>query len=257
MGEKRIMSVFNNGIHFHGTWRPYQQRVLDELATLGSDQKIHIVAAPGSGKTTLGLEIITRLGAPTLVAVPTITIEQQWAQRFTEAFLSSGESADAWVSTSLDHLKPLTIVTYQALYSAFSQESTQDSKPQRKHAPSSALIARLVQAGVSTLCLDEAHHLRTQWWKALVSLRDELKAHSSTQSRPTTLALTADSTSTEWSRYIELCGDIDCEIFTPELVADATLCPIKTSSISTTQPRRRANKSPPSVRNLNQSSTVS
>ena len=40
-------------LHFKGTWRSYQQRVLDKYDRYSQDRKIHIVAAPGSGKTTL------------------------------------------------------------------------------------------------------------------------------------------------------------------------------------------------------------
>ena len=39
-------------LHFKGTWRSYQQRVLDKYDRYSQDRKIHIVAAPGSGKTT-------------------------------------------------------------------------------------------------------------------------------------------------------------------------------------------------------------
>jgi len=45
----------------------------------------------------------------------------------------------------------------------------------------------------------------------------------------TVIALTAtppyDSTPAEWERYSKLCGDIDAEIFVPQLVVQNTLCP--------------------------------
>lgn len=34
-------------LHFKGTWRSYQQRVLDKYDRYSQDRKIHIVAAPG------------------------------------------------------------------------------------------------------------------------------------------------------------------------------------------------------------------
>ena len=43
-------------------------------------------AAPGSGKTTLGIEFIRRFGNPTLILVPTVTIRQQWVDRIKQAF---------------------------------------------------------------------------------------------------------------------------------------------------------------------------
>ena len=50
---------FNN-ISFKGFFRDYQQRVLDNSSKFLVDGKINIVAAPGSGKTILGLELIRR-----------------------------------------------------------------------------------------------------------------------------------------------------------------------------------------------------
>ena len=56
-----------NQLSFKGQWRQYQQRVLDKAESFMDDGKIHLVAAPGSGKTTLGIEFIQRFGNPTLV----------------------------------------------------------------------------------------------------------------------------------------------------------------------------------------------
>ena len=52
---------YENILQFKGTWRVYQARVLDRAEHYVRDGKIHIVAAPGSGKTTLGIELIRRL----------------------------------------------------------------------------------------------------------------------------------------------------------------------------------------------------
>lgn len=49
-------------LQFQGDWRSYQQRVLDHADEYLKDGKIHIVAPPGSGKTTLGIELIRRIG---------------------------------------------------------------------------------------------------------------------------------------------------------------------------------------------------
>lgn len=65
-------------LHFNGTWRSYQQRILDDLDYHLRDQKLHVVAAPGAGKTTLGIEVIARLQRPTLILCPTNTIKNQW-----------------------------------------------------------------------------------------------------------------------------------------------------------------------------------
>ena len=52
--------MFDESIKFKYPWRPYQAKVLEEVNGLIKDKKIHIVAAPGSGKTVLGLEQIGR-----------------------------------------------------------------------------------------------------------------------------------------------------------------------------------------------------
>jgi superfamily II DNA or RNA helicase len=66
---------------FQNAWRTYQARVLEHLDSYLDDKRVHIVAAPGSGKTVLGLEIIRRIDQPTLVLAPTITIRDQWVDR--------------------------------------------------------------------------------------------------------------------------------------------------------------------------------
>ena len=54
--------MFDESIKFKYPWRPYQEKVLEEVNSLIKDKKIHIVAAPGSGKTVLGLELARRIG---------------------------------------------------------------------------------------------------------------------------------------------------------------------------------------------------
>ena len=52
------MAVFPSSLKFNGTYRPYQKRILEKVPLLLSQKKLHLVAAPGSGKTTLGIELI-------------------------------------------------------------------------------------------------------------------------------------------------------------------------------------------------------
>ena len=75
---------------FKGTWRNYQARVLEHADRYMADGKIHIVAAPGSGKTTLGIELIRRMNGKALILAPSITIREQWIARIEEAFLCAG-----------------------------------------------------------------------------------------------------------------------------------------------------------------------
>lgn len=79
-------NYFQN-VHFKCNFRDYHQRVLDNPDEYLKDGKINIVAAPGSGKTVLGLELIRRLGAPCIILSPTTAIRQQWGERFKELFL--------------------------------------------------------------------------------------------------------------------------------------------------------------------------
>ena len=200
-------------VSFRGKFRSYQQEVLDEAGRYLADKKIHIVAAPGSGKTVLGLELIRRVGAPTLILSPSVTVRQQWGERFAELFLPDGARLDDYVSGELGTKTPICSITYQALHAA--------SRPDADGAPHWLKLVR--DMGVGTVCLDEAHHLRSEWQKSLEALLHYLGKSV------TVIALTAtppyDSNPAEWERYIRVCGEIDAEIFVPELVAQGTLCP--------------------------------
>ena len=73
------------------------------------DKKINIVAAPGSGKTILGLELIVRLNSPCIILSPTITIRDQWADRFEEAFLNKEDNINDYYKIYYNEsLIPLT-----------------------------------------------------------------------------------------------------------------------------------------------------
>ena len=83
-------NVYDGILSFKGKWREYQARVLTESESYLKDGKIHIVAAPGAGKTTLGIELIRRTGLPCLVLSPRIVIRQQWLERIRSSFLEDG-----------------------------------------------------------------------------------------------------------------------------------------------------------------------
>lgn len=217
---------------FRGTFRNYQQDVLDKVAEYLDNRKIHIVAAPGSGKTILGLELIRQLNAPALVLSPSVTIRQQWGERFAEGFMDSPEEINDVFSYDIRTPKLITSITYQALHAAYNkkisdEELETDDEDELEHTEiddysAFDLIKTIRDAGIKTICLDEAHHLKNEWQKALEGFIASLKDID-------TIALTAtppyDSTLTEWNRYISLCGEIDAEIFIPELVKQKTLCP--------------------------------
>ena len=229
------MDAFPSDIRFRKPWRSYQQRVLDELKDHLDDNHLHVIAAPGSGKTVLGLEVMRRLNRPALILSPTVAIRDQWVDRFVNSFMDNGQDIPAWISRDIRQPQFITASTYQGLHSVYRGEP-EDAGPEaepedagrgtedrrRKAGGRDALLKRLQQLGVRTLVLDEAHHLRNEWWKCLADLNKHL-------SKPTVVALTAtapfDVSPFEWDRYIGLCGPIDSEISVPELVAQKNLCP--------------------------------
>lgn len=217
-----------NQYPFQGQFRNYQQRVLDHAQTYLDDGKIHIVAAPGSGKTILGLELITRLNQPTLILSPSITIKHQWMERFSQNFLTSPDLQSAYVSSTVLDLKPITSITYQALHAAMTQTKLEESDEVESETEAIDfsqfnLVKQCIAYGIKTICLDEAHHLRSEWHKSLTNfikaLGTDIKIIALTATPP------YDSSQSEWDKYISLCGEIDEEIFIPELVHQKTLAP--------------------------------
>lgn len=230
---------------FRKTWRAYQSRLLSHLDGYLQNRRLHLVAAPGSGKTVLGLEVIKRVNQPTLVLAPTITIRDQWVDRLVDLFLPPGSGLPAWVSTQLRSPAFLTVATYQALHALCSGEPEEQAQPieaeengdsknhpfeplnngtdanhgAQGHIP---LPEAFTGAKFGALVLDEAHHLRAEWWKTLTSVTAQLD-------KPTIIALTAtppyDVSPFEWQRYEELCGPVDAEVSVPELVLEGDLCP--------------------------------
>ena len=214
------MSFFEK-VSFKGEFREYQSRVLDNSGEYLKDGKINIVAAPGSGKTVLGLELIKRIGEPCIILSPTTAIRQQWGERFKSLFLDNIEDFDGLFSYDLHAVKPIISITYQALYSAVEKTSLSDAEDE--DCSDVELFEVIREYGIKTICLDEAHHLKNEWQKALekfVSTLDgEIKIIALTATPP------YDSDGNEWDRYYSVCGSIDEEIFVPELVSHNTLCP--------------------------------
>ena len=168
------------------------------------DDKLNVVAAPGAGKTVLGLEIVRRLNKNVLILSPTLTIKNQWVDRFLTLFIQDAPIPD-FISTDIYNLNRFNVATYQGLHFAFSD----------------ALIADLKSKEIEVIVLDEAHHLRSAWWK---SLTDVIKALDGVKLISLTATPPYDVDKNEWDKYVELCGPVDCEISVPELVATGDLC---------------------------------
>lgn len=88
-------------LKFKYPWRPYQARVLKAIHHHLDDQRLHVVAAPGAGKTTLGLEVFRLLGKKALVLSPTRIIRDQWIARLSDFTLQNVQELD-WVSNDID-----------------------------------------------------------------------------------------------------------------------------------------------------------
>ena len=183
------MSIFSDSLVFKYPWRSYQERVLKELETHLDDQKLHVIAPPGSGKTILGLEVIIRLNCPTLVLAPTIAIRDQWVDRLCKLFIRESSPYPTWLSTNIKNPELLTITTYQALHALLSGKD--------KHLHKNNLEPYF-DIKLGTIVADECHHLKNQWWQSLHYLTNEFPDI-------TTVSLTAtppyDVNPTEFDRY--------------------------------------------------------
>ncbi|KXX70051.1 DEAD/DEAH box helicase family protein [Flammeovirga sp. SJP92] len=206
------LNIFPENISFKYSWRSYQKRVLDELNTHLTDDHLHVIAPPGSGKTVLGLQVMLEINQPTLILTPTIAIRNQWIQRFCDLFLQVSNIPD-WISNDIKSPKFLTVSTYHALHALSSKEDESEEKEFQEN--------NFEGFNFGTIVLDEAHHLKNAWWQTLIALKAKLK--------PKVVGLTAtppyDVSFSEWERYIELNGPIDTEISVPELVKEHNLCP--------------------------------
>ena len=195
---------------FKFTWRDYQAKFLANFKDHLRDNHLHVVAPPGSGKTILGLEMLLRIGNNTLVLSPSLTIRNQWQSRLQEFFIS--EIPFTNYTTSLSELKAINFSTYQAVHALDKRLAEDDNED---------LAKILSNANIKTLVLDEAHHLKNEWWKVLWKLK-EIEGL-------TIIALTAtppyDSPFLEQQKYFRLCGPIDDEIAVPDLVKNNDLCP--------------------------------
>ena len=217
-----------NQLNFKYSWRPYQERVLNAVDEHLDDNKLHIVAAPGAGKTTLGIEVFKRLRHKALILSPTRVIRDQWIDRLRDFTNCNDPFQLEWTSNHLETPKAFTSITYQALHAKMkdvdemegeAEDDTETSCPNAQEL--TAFISHLKSSDIKVLILDEAHHLRQEWWKALTTVCEAIPDM-------VLVSLTAtppyDAQGHEWGKYEQLCGPIDEEISVPELVKAETLC---------------------------------
>lgn len=114
------MKNFNlNYLSFQFPFRKYQNLILGQVEALRLKQnKFHIVAPPGSGKTIVGLELIRRFNEPAVVFAPTSTIQLQWKEKIKLFLLPDKQSlAEDLASIKPEKIKPINIYTYQLISS--------------------------------------------------------------------------------------------------------------------------------------------
>ena len=203
------------------------------------ESKIHLITPPGSGKIALGLELVRRMGNPCLVLSSTITMQHHWGENFISQFLpeSERENAEGYVSYELEAPALITSATYHDLSEALlAQQVREEEERKAAEAAEQAGEARTEQGdeslnvihliqnhNISTILLDEAHHLDDRWMTALETflgvLGGEIRVISMTSNPPYDLSVES------WNRYITLCGEFTDEICVPELVKGQALCP--------------------------------
>jgi len=197
-------------LNFIFPWRSYQAKFLKEFDTHIDDDHLHVIAPPGSGKTVLGLEMIRRINRKTLVLCPTLTIRNQWNDRLQNCFLKDAEAVAC--SYNLKEPETLTFSTYQSLHALFKNEMDSSA---------AALIDFFKDQNIGHIVLDEAHHLKNEWWFPLFELKKlENCIYTSLTATPP-----YDSSPRELRNYFDLCGPVDVEITVPELVKEKNLCP--------------------------------
>lgn len=115
------LSAMFEDLEFRYPFRKYQRMILAKVDSEREggqgDDKYHIAAPPGSGKTIVGLELTRKFGHPTVVFAPTTTIQQQWQQKV-GMFLAEGAQIERHASLTPDRLAPINIYTYQLISTA-------------------------------------------------------------------------------------------------------------------------------------------
>lgn len=133
------------------------------------DNKIHIVAPPWSGKTIVGIEILRELFLEkkwiTLILVPNTVLQKQWKDKINKFFVEENEQIDELVSFSMEKISKINILTYQAI----SQQNREVwiEKTEKLQEKNLKYFEKIKKIWVSSIILDEAHHL-TAWWSKVV-----------------------------------------------------------------------------------------
>src|SRR5690349_5201281 len=99
---------------FRLPFRRYQRMILEQVIAQQNDNKYHLMAPPGAGKTIIGLELIRQFNAPAVVFAPTTTIQGQWHDKL-GMFLATPGDASAFATMDPKRRAPISIFTYQLI----------------------------------------------------------------------------------------------------------------------------------------------
>ena len=149
-----------------------------------------------------------------------------WVQRLLESgHAESEQAANAWISDlqarSPEYFRERLAACRRQVRE---QSAAQGRTAEQLHNSSRATMARLADADVGLVILDECHHLMGHWGRAVGTLIEHLGA-------PVVLGLTATPPGNDGyrrqdvARYHELLGDIDYEVRVPAVVRDGYLAP--------------------------------
>lgn len=108
------MTALYDGLTFRYPFRKYQRMILEQVVGRQKDQKYHLVAPPGAGKTIIGLELIRQLGEPAVVFAPTTTIQAQWYEKL-QMFITPPATVSQFASMDPHQAAPIHIFTYQLI----------------------------------------------------------------------------------------------------------------------------------------------
>ncbi len=215
------------------TWRRFQEVALAQLlsAAMRGDQRLQLVAPPGSGKTLMGLYVAFQLGRPVVVLCNTRAIVAQWRAAFLRFGISERPDFDDLtdlVATDLpradERMPLLTVTTYQAFTRQRPAKLARGEDVSERLAPT--VLAQHDRYGRSgpLLVLDECHHLRA-WWG------DVLADFVARWPDSAVLGLTAtppvDAPADERRRFEKLVTDVTHEIPLVGAVREGLLVPFR------------------------------
>ena len=91
---------------------------------------------------------------------PTLTIRNQWRNRLLDFFADEGNFEE--YSLNIKKPKLITFSTYQSLFALHKSFNELEAQ---------SLVDFIQKHKIETLVLDEAHHLKNEWWHCLFQLK--------------------------------------------------------------------------------------